>query len=404
MVYTGYLPTKDTGRGNTALAFVFLGCKKASGSESGFQNCPTIFWFQGGPGESSFWGNFFGIGPHVGNGTSPFSFYDNPYSWNQNYNLVFIDQPLGAGFSQYDSISDIPTTTEKLTEQLYIAMNEMFTNTNLCIKKFNLLKSGIYLFGQEEAGQAIPELMEAVITKNNTNIKIKGLGIGNSFSDPDNILAYIGMYAYNNGLIDFNERQEIEKYIMTGIIASRSNDWQKVRDMYNTVLVKIEDYSGIPDLNNIRREEEVDYKFNLELYFQSSAIKSSWGFNETEDFEAFSTTCYKSLESSTMIYEQSAISDVLAHYPIMFYNGQYDLEICPPCTETWLNKVVYKDQQKFQDLEFTAVKNSQGAVYAYEKLAGNLEYVIIKGSGQFVPFDQPASALQMVNEFISRHN
>lgn len=163
--------------------------------------------------------------------------------------------------------------------------------------------------------------MEAVITKNNTNIKIKGLGIGNSFSDPDNILAYIGMYAYNNGLIDFNERQEIEKYIMTGIIASRSNDWQKVRDMYNTVLVKIEDYSGIPDLNNIRREEEVDYKFNLELYFQSSAIKSSWGFNETEDFEAFSTTCYKSLESSTMIYEQSAISDVLAHYPIMFYNG-----------------------------------------------------------------------------------
>lgn len=40
----------------------------------------------------------------------------------------------------------------------------------------------------------------------NKDIKIRGLGLGNSFSDPDNILAYIGMYAYNNGLIEFNER------------------------------------------------------------------------------------------------------------------------------------------------------------------------------------------------------
>lgn len=36
-------------------------------------------------------------------------------------------------------------------------------------------------------------------------------------------------------------------------------------------------------------------------------------------------------------------------------------------------------------------------------MAGNLEYVIIKGAGQFVPYDQPASALQMVDDFVKRH-
>lgn len=105
--------------------------------------------------------------------------------------------------------------------------------------------------------------MGLIIDKKNTNIKIKGLGLGNAFTDPDNILAYIGMYAYNNGLIDFNERQEIEKYIMSGIVASRTNDWQMVRDMYEKVLQKVEKYSGIPDINNIRRDYEVDFKFNI---------------------------------------------------------------------------------------------------------------------------------------------
>lgn len=49
--------------------------------------------------------------------------------------------------------------------------------------------------------------MGLIIDKKNTNIKIKGLGLGNAFTDPDNILAYIGMYAYNNGNHFFIHRQ-----------------------------------------------------------------------------------------------------------------------------------------------------------------------------------------------------
>lgn len=45
MVYSGYLPTKETARGNTALDFVFIGCQKAGTNEAAFGNCPTIFWF-----------------------------------------------------------------------------------------------------------------------------------------------------------------------------------------------------------------------------------------------------------------------------------------------------------------------------------------------------------------------
>lgn len=33
--------------------------------------------------------------------------------------------------------------------------------------------------------------------------------------------------------------------------------------MYNLVVEKVTEYSGIPDPNNIRRNYEVDYKFNM---------------------------------------------------------------------------------------------------------------------------------------------
>ena len=54
---------------------------------------------QGGPGCASMFGNLYELGPYrvndTGNGLEP-----NPGSWNRIFGLIFIDQPLGTGFSR----------------------------------------------------------------------------------------------------------------------------------------------------------------------------------------------------------------------------------------------------------------------------------------------------------------
>ncbi|KAL9342481.1 hypothetical protein Peur_065806 [Populus x canadensis] len=64
---------------------------------------PLLLWLTGGPGCSSFTGLAFEIGPinfeeKEYNGSLP-TWVLNPYSWTQVSSVIFLDLPVGTGFS-----------------------------------------------------------------------------------------------------------------------------------------------------------------------------------------------------------------------------------------------------------------------------------------------------------------
>lgn len=66
-------------------------------AQSGKKNTPLITWNQGGPGGSSLFGLFSEMGPYS---LSPsLELLPRPESWNKDYGMLFIDNPVGAGFS-----------------------------------------------------------------------------------------------------------------------------------------------------------------------------------------------------------------------------------------------------------------------------------------------------------------
>jgi cathepsin A (carboxypeptidase C) len=56
---------------------------------------PLILWMTGGPGCSGMLALFVENGPYKISSGGSLSL--NPYSWNANANIVFIDQPVGSG-------------------------------------------------------------------------------------------------------------------------------------------------------------------------------------------------------------------------------------------------------------------------------------------------------------------
>lgn len=83
----------------------------------------TVIWLNGGPGCSSMDGLFLEIGPF--RLTDDHTLVENPGSWHEFANLLFVDNPLGTGFSFVDSDSYV-TELDQMTNQFMQFLDNFF--------------------------------------------------------------------------------------------------------------------------------------------------------------------------------------------------------------------------------------------------------------------------------------
>ncbi|KAJ3271943.1 hypothetical protein HDV01_006077 [Terramyces sp. JEL0728] len=158
------------------------------------QSDPVVLWLNGGPGCSSFTGLLMELGPcRVEKGGK--DTFIHPNSWNSNANVLFLDQPVGVGFSYSDSHAD--STTEEISQDVLVFLQTFF----YAFKEYSAL--GFHITGESYAGHYIPGIAKAIYDSNkqilaSTGKKADGyvnlvsLAIGNGITDP--IIQY-GKYA-----------------------------------------------------------------------------------------------------------------------------------------------------------------------------------------------------------------
>ena len=87
---------------------------------------PLLIWINGGPGSSSMFGLFLENGPlrivETGNATNEFEIRAAEEAWTDTYNVLYLDQPVGTGFSWGDSL----ITDEATTSQEFINFLRLF--------------------------------------------------------------------------------------------------------------------------------------------------------------------------------------------------------------------------------------------------------------------------------------
>ncbi len=90
---------------------------------------PLALWLTGGPGGSSMLGMLQELGPCLINGYGNGTDY-NPYGWNKETALIFVDQPAGVGFSYVDPGEAIPgdsfTSAADMQVFLQILVSQVF--------------------------------------------------------------------------------------------------------------------------------------------------------------------------------------------------------------------------------------------------------------------------------------
>jgi cathepsin A (carboxypeptidase C) len=91
-------------------------------------NDPVILWMNGGPGGSSMIGLFAEMGPCVLS-VNETETVPNPWAWNNNASLIFLDQPAGVGFSALADGATQPAYDIDGAEDFQMFLNTFFNKT-----------------------------------------------------------------------------------------------------------------------------------------------------------------------------------------------------------------------------------------------------------------------------------
>ena len=136
--YSGYLSVGN----NMNMFFWFFEARNNP------KTAPLATWFNGGPGCSSMIGLFQENGPcHFENGASEPSL--NPNSFNNYANMLYIDQPIGVGFSygddQVSSMHNFHSTKIETSESLLNLMVDIMVSLKGPFNEYTDCQQGRHL-------------------------------------------------------------------------------------------------------------------------------------------------------------------------------------------------------------------------------------------------------------------
>nr|CAI5869726.1 unnamed protein product [Callosobruchus analis] len=168
-------------------------------SKGDYKNDPVLLWLQGGPGWPSMFGLFMENGP-IAN-------FFREHSWTNNHSVLYIDNPVGTGFSFTDNDDGYARNETQVGKELYIALQQFFTLFP------ELRKNDFFATGESYAGKYVPALAYTIHKNNPTaskKINLRGIAIGNGYIDPLYQKGY-AEYLYQLGLVDSTSSRAIKE-------------------------------------------------------------------------------------------------------------------------------------------------------------------------------------------------
>lgn len=183
--YAGLLPISDSPKEERQLYYWFFPSEAKQAKDE------IVIWLNGGPGCSSLAGLLTENGPFLWqSGTK--APVKNPYSWARLTNMVWIEQPVGTGYT---------TGSPNITNEAELAEEFKGFWKNF-VKTFGLKNHKVYITGESYAGLYVPYIANAFLKANDTaNFNLKGIAINDpliaGYGQNDPVVAPFARYWSN---------------------------------------------------------------------------------------------------------------------------------------------------------------------------------------------------------------
>lgn len=369
------------------------------------KNDPIILWLNGGPGCSSLTGLFFELGP---SSISPeLKPVRNPYSWNNNASVIFLDQPVNVGFSY---LSQLVSNTVSAGQDVY-AFLELF------FKQFpQYSKLPFHITGESYAGHYIPVFASEILSHDDRSFDLTSVLIGNGLTDPLTQYSYYEPMACGEG----GEPSVLEPDQCEGMLESLPRCLSLINSCYNTGSI----WSCVPaliycnngqmgpyqktgrnvyDIRTMCEGSSLCYKGleYIDEYLNQEDVKAALGA-EVEEYKS----CNFDVNGNFVMagdwmkpYHKNVINLLSQKIPVLIYAGDKDFICNWLGNQAWSDKLEWEHQKEFAEQEIRTWKvdgKPAGEVKNYK----HFTFLRVYGGGHMVPYDQPENALDMLNRWL----
>ncbi|KAM7508362.1 hypothetical protein LguiA_018815 [Lonicera macranthoides] len=375
---------------------------------------PLVLWLNGGPGCSSIaYGMAEEIGPfHVNKDGK--SVYLNPYSWNNAANILFLDSPVGVGYSYSNTSSDHLINGDKRTAA---------DSLEFLLKWFERFPEykgrEFFIIGESYAGHYVPQLSQAIVTHNlgktENSINFKGYMVGNALTDDYYDHFGIFQFMWSGGMISDQTYKELNNLCDYESFVHTSEKCNKALDIASEEIGNIDPYSIFtpPCTANYSVQNHLLRKWHkvrlIHQYDPCTELHSTVYFNLPEVQKALHVykrgtpfkwvTCSDEVNSNWKDSPKSMLDVyhnlIQSGVRIWVFSGDTDSVI--PVTSTRFSI----DALKLPTASPWRAWYDDGQVGGWTQEYEGLTFVTVRGAGHEVPLHKPKQALRLFKSFLS---
>lgn len=360
-------------------------------SKDDWIHSPLLLWFHGGAAAAFMTAVFLETGP--------FEIHEKKikprkYSWTNDYNVLYVDQPVGNGYSFTDYDDGLITSTEEAAVQVHEALIQFYM-------LYPELRNNTFYITCESYGCRFGVAVMKEIHERNINIdsfiNLGGIFMGSGFVDPASYFEY-GDHLHKVALIDFrtkNKFQELEErgkgYVRAGLLKEAHAIWRSSMNLFKNLTSGL-DHNNIIDQNYGKDKSFIEYVTSDRMRQKLHVGNAVFNFSSPIVFDHLMNDHFKS--------QITKIEKLLEIYPFLMVSGQLDLLISPSSNAASLKDLRWSGTETFHLAERQRWYENDVLIGYYTR-AHNLLHVFLRDSGHMVSISRPRCILKLLNKFIN---
>jgi len=386
--YTGYITVNQTSGSKIFYQLYSAGGNKKASTVN--DTAPLVISLAGGPGVPG--GNsYYETGPfRIILTDDYFGPVLNDVTWNDDYHLLYVDNPVGVGYSVVND--DMPAFAS--TNGVYLM--------NFLQRFFQLYPTlklqDFYLQGESYGGHFVLGLAIQLLTNPQLGIQFKGVAMQDGWFDPYYQSTGWGDGLYAVGVVDKQTSDKINNYSDQFRANITQGNYQEAYLLASVIEGSVP--KGV-DLQDYRNNS--DWDTATAIWLNMGTIKQYLAADPATTWQPLSLRPYYHLD-----FPQSYAANVtymLNNYNIsfLFMQGQNDFLVPSAGTKHSLNNLKWTGIAGYLAAPNTVLRDTDGYVIGQYKHSGKLTYATANKAGHNAAHDQPWTIKNLMNRWIQNN-